>query len=118
MEKAKDSISPNLSFGTPTNNGLSGPPSPLAAPATPSNEEKTKDFSFSPPYPSPEPGTPLPQENEANEGQVLIPTQPSIFEPKAKAKQRQRGETSPTILVPNLSDTMRQSALDTKNRNE
>ena len=61
FEKAKNSISPNLSPSIPTSNGLSEAPSPSPVPGTPPNEEKTKNSSFSPPYPSPVPGTPLSQ---------------------------------------------------------
>ena len=107
-----------MSPGASDNNGLSEPSSPFSAPGTPSNEEKINDSSFSPPYPSQGPGTPLSEEDKANEGQVFIPIQPNIFEADAKSKQGQRGGRSPTILVPNLSDTVRQSIIETRSRND
>lgn len=62
-----------------------------------------------PPEPSRDSGTPLLKESENNEAvdqQVLISAEPNIFQDKVKMKERRR--VSQTILVPNLSDTMRQ----------
>ena len=90
----------------------------MPAPGTPLNEEKIKESSFSPPDPSPYPSTPLNGEDERNEQQVLIPNQGNIFEAKDKTKQQQRTKATPTILVPNLSETVRLSELETQKRNE
>lgn len=101
--------------GTPKHDGLSEPPSPLPAPGTPLQKDEIKGSSS----PDPEPGssTPPGQDSErAVDEQVLIPVQPDVFQKERKTEE-QHGRT-PTILVPNLSDTMRQTAIEAKNRNQ
>jgi len=118
QERTKDG--PETYPSTPSTSNTEGEnetPSPLPAPSTPLHEDKIKGSSSPPPEPSRDSGTPLLKESENNEAvdqQVLISAEPNIFQDKVKMKERRR--VSQTILVPNLSDTMRQSAVEARNR--